>query len=234
MRNSCVAAPSSTATHRTLDRSARAANTREASPAMFTGIIEELGSLVALQPGPEESARITVRGPVATSDAKLGDSIAVNGVCLTITVLDADVFEADIMKETLVHTTLGDLRPDEPVNLERAMRADGRFGGHVVSGHVDSVGVVRERIPAANWEVARFSVDRATLSQIVLKGSVAVDGISLTVTAVDDAELCFEVSLIPATLTHTTLGSRPVGAAVNIETDVLGKYVQRMVIGAQP
>lgn len=211
---------------------------------MFTGIIEELGSLLAFQPGPDDSARIAVRGPLATSDAKLGDSIAVNGVCLTVTELAGDSFEADVMRETLVHTTLGSLPAGAAVNLERAMRSDSRFGGHIVSGHVDSVGHVVGRDPAARWEVVRIGVDPAACAQIAVKGSVAVDGISLTVTAVDETPVdqagssglghWFEVSLIPATLANTTLGSRPVGAAVNIETDVLAKYVQRLLIGPRP
>lgn len=214
---------------------------------MFTGIIEELGSLLAFEAGPDDSARIAVCGPLATSDAKLGDSIAVNGVCLTVTELAGDTFEADVMRETLVHTTLGSLPAGSQVNLERAMRADGRLGGHLVSGHVDCVGHVIGREPAARWEVVRIGVDPAACAQIAVKGSVAVDGISLTVTAVgegDEAPLgqahdgglghWFEVSLIPATLANTTLGSRPVGAAVNIETDVLAKYVQRLLIGTRP
>lgn len=211
---------------------------------MFTGIIEELGSLVAFHPGPDDSARIVVRGPLATSDAKLGDSIAVNGVCLTVTELVGDSFEADVMRETLIHTTLGSLPAGSPVNLERAMRSDGRLGGHIVSGHVDSVGQVIQRTPAARWEVVRIGVDAATSAQIAVKGSVAIDGISLTVTAIGEAPVdqaapgglghWFEVSLIPATLANTTLGSRPVRAGVNVETDVLAKYVQRLLIGPRP
>ncbi len=214
---------------------------------MFTGIIEELGSLLAFQSGPDDSARIAVRGALATSDAKLGDSIAVNGVCLTVTELAGDCFEADVMRETLVHTTLGSLPAGASVNLERAVRGDGRLGGHIVSGHVDSVGHVVGREPAARWEVVRIGVDAAAGAQIAVKGSVAVDGVSLTVTAVDEGAGApvdqsggdglghwFEVSLIPATLADTTLGSRPVGAAVNIETDVLAKYVQRLLIGPRP
>jgi riboflavin synthase len=190
---------------------------------MFTGIVEELGEVVALEHGPD-SARLDVRGPLVTSDAVLGASIAVNGVCLTVTALDGDVFAVDVMAETLRRSSLASLAVGERVNLERAMRADGRFGGHVVQGHVDGVGEVLARAPGDRWEVVRVSLPEALRRYVVEKGSICVDGTSLTVSAVaDDA---FEVSLIPTTLEATTLGHRAVGDVVNLEVDVLAKYVE--------
>lgn len=209
---------------------------------MFTGIVEELGEVVGLEPG-AESARITVRGPLVTSDAFHGASIAVNGICLTVIERDGDTFTADVMLETLRRTSLAGLRPGTPVNLERPMRADGRFGGHVVQGHVDGVGTVVERVPGDRWEVVRIAVPDSLARYVVEKGSVAVDGISLTVASVDDAweapagaalpdggtATTFTVSLIPETLARTTLGRRAPGEVVNLEVDVLAKYVERML-----
>jgi riboflavin synthase len=190
---------------------------------MFTGIVEELGEVVALEHGPD-SARLDVRGPLVTSDAVLGASIAVNGVCLTVTALDGDVFAVDVMAETLRRSSLASLAVGERVNLERAMRADGRFGGHVVQGHVDGVGEVLARVPGDRWEVVRVSLPEALRRYVVEKGSICVDGTSLTVSAVSDD--AFEVSLIPTTLEATTLGHRAVGDVVNLEVDVLAKYVE--------
>lgn len=190
---------------------------------MFTGIVEEVGEIVALDNG-TDSARLSVRGPLVTSDVVLGASISVNGVCLTVTDVADDVFAVDVMAETLRRSSLAGLAPGEPVNLERAMRADGRFGGHVVQGHVDGVGEVVARVPGDRWEVVRVSLPQALRRYVVEKGSVAVDGTSLTVsTVLDDA---FEVSLIPTTLAATTLGRRAVGDVVNLEVDVLAKYVE--------
>ena len=190
---------------------------------MFTGIVEELGEVVALEHG-EDSARLHVRGPLVTTDVVLGASVAVNGVCLTVTDLEGDVFAVDVMAETLRRSSLAGLAPGEQVNLERAMRADGRFGGHVVQGHVDGVGEVLARTPGERWEVVRVSLPGQLRRYVVEKGSITVDGTSLTVSAVDDG--AFEVSLIPTTLAATTLGHRAVGEAVNLEVDVLAKYVE--------
>lgn len=201
---------------------------------MFTGIVEELGEVVALEPG-AESARITVRGPAVTADARHGSSIAVNGVCLTVIDLDGDRFTADVMLETLRRSSLGATVPGSPVNLERPLAADGRFGGHVVQGHVDGVGTVAARHPGDRWEVVRIALPEALARYVVEKGSIAVDGISLTVASVSDTPVdgapgpSFTVSLIPETLARTTLGVRGPGEPVNLEVDVLAKYVERML-----
>lgn len=190
---------------------------------MFTGIIEEMGEVIALDTG-ADSARLRVRGPLVTSDATLGASIAVNGVCLTVTEVTGDSFDVDVMAETLTRSSLAQLVPGERVNLERPMRADGRFGGHVVQGHVDGVGRVLSRVPGDRWEVVRISLPEQLRRYVVEKGSITVDGTSLTVAAV--AADAFEVSLIPTTLDATTLGHRAVGDSVNLEVDVLAKYVE--------
>jgi riboflavin synthase len=198
---------------------------------MFTGIVEELGEVVRLEAG-EASARITVRGPVVTADAGRGASIAVNGICLTVVALDGESFTADVMLETLRRTSLAGLTAGTRVNLERPMPADGRFGGHVVQGHVDGVGTVVERTPGDRWEVVRIGLPPALARYVVEKGSIAVDGVSLTVASVDDAadgSSSFTVSLIPETLARTTLGLRAPGEPVNLEVDVLAKYVERML-----
>jgi riboflavin synthase len=198
---------------------------------MFTGIVEELGEVVRLDLAPE-SARVTVRGPLVTSDAARGASIAVNGVCLTVVERQGDTFTADVMLETLARTSLAAMAPGTPVNLERPVRADGRLGGHIVQGHVDGTGTVVARLPGERWEVVRIALPSALRQYVVEKGSVAVDGISLTVAAVDDdgpQGPDFSVSLIPETLERTTLGRRAVGEVVNLEVDVLAKYVERML-----
>ncbi len=208
---------------------------------MFTGIVEELGEVIGLEPG-AESARITVRGPLVTSDAALGASIAVDGVCLTVVDQGDETFTADVMLETLRRTSLAGLAPGTLVNLERPMRADGRFGGHVVQGHVDGTGTVVERVPGDRWEVVRIAVPDDLARFVVEKGSVAVDGVSLTVASVDDAyplpvggtATTFSVSLIPQTLARTTLGRRAPGEVVNLEVDVLAKYVERMLTAGRP
>lgn len=199
---------------------------------MFTGIVEELGTVVAVERG-EQSARLVVQGPLVTTDAVHGASIAVNGVCLTVTdeQPDGDRFAVDVMHETLARTTVGGLEPGARVNLERAMAADGRFGGHVVQGHVDGVGTVALREPGDRWERVRVEVPGRLARYLVEKGSVTVDGVSLTVTAVsapDEHPAWFEVGLIPTTLALTTLGRAAVGTAVNLEVDVLAKYVERI------
>jgi riboflavin synthase len=193
---------------------------------MFTGIVEELGEVVALDHGPA-SARLTVRGPRVTSDATHGGSIAVNGVCLTVVDHTDDRFTVDVMAETLTHSALADLSPGQPVNLERAMPADGRFGGHVVQGHVDGTARVVSRTPGDRWDVVTFTLPPGLARYVDLKGSITVDGVSLTVS--DVTADTFAVSLIPTTLELTTLGRRAVGERVNIEVDVLAKYVERLL-----
>lgn len=193
---------------------------------MFTGIVEEVGEVLVVAPG-EDSAVLRVRGPLVASDATLGCSIAVNGVCLTVTGVDGTTFEVDVMAETLRRSSLAAAVAGERVNLERAMPAAGRFGGHVVQGHVDGVGQILAREPGDRWEVVTVSLPAPLRRYVVEKGSIAVDGISLTVSSVGvDA---FEVSLIPTTLAATTLGSRGVGDVVNLEVDVLAKYVEAQV-----
>jgi riboflavin synthase len=185
---------------------------------MFTGIVEELGSVVSVT-----DTRLVVRGPLVTSDATYGASIAVNGCCLTVTDLDGDTFGADVMAETFKRTSLGALRAGDPVNLERPLRADGRLGGHVVQGHVDGTGTIASHVEG----VVRIAIDATLARYVVEKGSIAVDGISLTVVEAGDAG--FTVSLIPATLELTTLGHKTAGDVVNIEVDVLAKYVERLL-----
>jgi len=193
---------------------------------MFTGIVEELGEVVALDRG-TASARLTVRGPRVTSDATHGASIAVNGVCLTVVDRTDDHFTVDVMAETLARSALADLAAGAPVNLERAMPADGRFGGHVVQGHVDGTAEVVSREPGDRSEVVTFTMPDDLARYVVLKGSVTVDGVSLTVSDVTDST--FSVSLIPTTLELTTLGRRKPGERVNLEVDVIAKYVERLL-----
>ncbi|MEV4459886.1 riboflavin synthase [Microbispora sp. NPDC049633] len=197
---------------------------------MFTGIVEELGEVVALEPR-GDSARLTVRGAVVTGDARHGDSIAVNGVCLTVAEVEGDSFTADVMRETLDRSSLGALRPGARVNLERAVRADQRLGGHIVQGHVDGTGEVLSREPGEHWEVVRLSLPANLARYVVEKGSIAVDGVSLTVAGV--AEDSFAVSLIPTTLGLTTLGRKQPGEPVNLEVDVIAKYVEKLTQGAR-
>ncbi|PZG12312.1 riboflavin synthase [Nonomuraea aridisoli] len=194
---------------------------------MFTGIIEEKGDVVAIEHA-GGGARLSVRGPLVTSDAKHGDSIAVNGVCLTVVTVEDDVFTVDVMKESLDRSSLGALAEGSAVNLERAVRADQRLGGHIVQGHVDGTAVLLSREPGDNWDNLRFSLSESLARYVAEKGSIAIDGISLTVTTVDDEG--FGVSLIPTTLKLTTLGERRVGDVVNIEVDVIAKYVERLVV----
>ena len=198
---------------------------------MFTGIVEEIGEVVAVERG-ADSARLTLRGPLVTSDAVHGASIAVDGVCLTVVEQpEPSTFTVDVMAETLSRSSLHDVAPGRRVNLERAMRADGRLGGHIVQGHVDGTGTVAARTPGDAWEVVRIDIAPALARYVVEKGSVTVDGTSLTVSgvsAVDDPAPWFEVSLIPTTLELTTLGAKAVGGVVNLEVDVLAKYVERL------
>ncbi|MDT5041587.1 MAG: riboflavin synthase [Actinoplanes sp.] len=192
---------------------------------MFTGIVEELGAVTYLTEAGGDSAVLAVRGPVVTSDARNGDSIAVNGVCLTVIDNVDGVFTADVMGETLRRSSLGVLKPGSPVNLERAATVGSRLGGHLVQGHVDGVARIIAREPADNWEVLRFSLPADLGRYVVEKGSITVDGVSLTVLAVDDES--FSVGLIPTTLKLTVLGAKAVGDPVNLEVDVIAKYVEK-------
>jgi len=206
---------------------------------VFTGIIEELGEVVSIEEI-GDSSRMRLRGPVVCSGAKHGDSIAVNGVCLTVVdspeelAADTGEFSADVMAETLHRSTLGALRAGAPVNLERPMPAEGRFGGHIVQGHVDATGELLSREPGdldaeglPRWEVLRFSLPQSITRYLVEKGSITVDGVSLTVSGLGHD--WFEVSLIPTKLSLTTLGRAPVGTPVNLEVDVIAKYVERLL-----
>lgn len=205
---------------------------------MFTGIVEELGEVAGIEQY-ADSARLTIQGNL--DDASPGDSIAVNGVCLTVTAIMAGSFSADVMRETLSRSSLGSLTPGARVNLERSVRLDDRLGGHLVQGHVDATATVISRAPSEHWDVVRISLPAAISRYVVEKGSIAVDGVSLTVSALSDDnsdpsrddtsdnEQWFEVSLIPETLKRTTLGSRQPGDAVNLEADVIAKYVERLV-----
>ncbi|AWI29296.1 riboflavin synthase [Streptomyces tirandamycinicus] len=193
---------------------------------MFTGIVEELGEVTAVE-NLGDGSRFRLRGPVVTEGAKHGDSIAVNGVCLTVVETAGGEFTADVMAETLKRSSLGALAPGSPVNLERPMVADGRFGGHIVQGHVDGTGVIVERTPSEHWEVVKVSLPAELSRYVVEKGSITVDGVSLTV--VDAARDHFTVSLIPTTLALTTLGSKQPGDPVNLEVDIIAKYVERML-----
>jgi len=198
---------------------------------MFTGIVEELGEVVAVEPL-ADAARVTVRGPVVTDGVRHGDSIAVNGVCLTVTSSSGGEFTADVMQETLRRSSLAGIAAGTVVNLERAALVDSRLGGHLVQGHVDGTGAVLGREPSEHWEVVRVSLPRDLARYVVEKGSITVDGVSLTVVEVSrvtDPEPWFSVSLVPTTLSLTTLGRRQVGDAVNLEVDVVAKYVERQL-----
>ncbi len=193
---------------------------------MFTGIVEELDEVVAVD-DLGDSVRLQVHGRIVLPGAVHGDSIAVNGVCLTVAAIDGETFSADVMRETLDRSALGDLVPGSAVNLERPMRLDGRLGGHLVQGHVDGTGRILHRTPSKHWDVVGISLPTDLVRYVVVKGSITVDGVSLTVAAVDDES--FTVSLIPTTLELTTLGRKGVGDPVNLEVDVLAKYVEKLV-----
>lgn len=196
---------------------------------MFTGIIEELGEVVALELD-GDSARLAFNAPLVSGDAVHGASIAVNGVCLTVVEVAGETVTADVMRETLERSTLGGLHPGEKVNLERAVRASDRLGGHIVQGHVDGVEEIHSRTPGERWEVVRIGLTDRLARYVAGKGSIAVDGVSLTVSGLGDD--WFEVSLIPTTLDSTTLGLRKPGEWVNLEVDVIAKYVERVVRGS--
>jgi riboflavin synthase len=199
---------------------------------VFTGIVEELGTVVAIEQL-SDAARLTVRGAVVTADADHGASIAVNGVCLTVVDHEADWFTADVMAETLNRSSLGGLHAGSRVNLERPVRLSDRLGGHLVQGHVDGIAAIISRAPGQNWAVVRIGLPNDLARYVVEKGSITVDGVSLTVSALDDGRVdsasWFEVSLIPTTLELTTLGHKQAGDPVNLEVDVVAKYVERLM-----
>ena len=204
---------------------------------MFTGIVEELGRVVRLETV-EDSARLTVEAPTVTQDVSLGDSVSVNGCCLTVTAVHGSTFTADLMAETLTRTTLGSQAPGDPVNLERALRASDRLGGHIVQGHVDATAEVLDHHRGEHWDLLRIGLPQEIARYVAVKGSVALDGVSLTVvdvvhasdvTPVPGAGASLSVGLIPETLRRTTLGSRRPGERVNLEVDVMAKYAERLL-----
>lgn len=211
---------------------------------MFTGIVEELGRVVRLETV-EDSARLTVEAPTVTQDVNLGDSVSVNGCCLTVTAVHGSTFTADLMAETLTRTTLGSQAPGDPVNLERALRASDRLGGHIVQGHVDATAEVLDHHRGEHWDLLRIGLPQEIARYVAVKGSVALDGVSLTVVDIVDAPSTLDVApvpgagaslsvgLIPETLRRTTLGTRRPGERVNLEVDVLAKYAERL-LGAHP
>ena len=198
---------------------------------MFTGIVAELGEVVGIEQR-GDAALLTIRG--STEGVSPGDSIAVNGVCLTVTGILDGTFTADVMGETLDRSGLGALRAGAPVNLEQSVRLADRLGGHLVQGHVDGTGTIISRLPADHWDQVRISLPASISRYVVHKGSIAVDGISLTVSALGppgdgpDGDTWFEVCLIPETLKRTTMGARQAGEVVNLEVDVIAKYVERL------
>ncbi|MCG7230821.1 riboflavin synthase [Corynebacterium propinquum] len=237
---------------------------------MFSGLVETTGEVTAVD-NVGDAVRISISGRHILTDARLGDSIAVNGVCLTVSELDvaSGVFGADVMQESLNRSSLGDLRPGSAVNLERALRADSRLGGHIMQGHVDGTATLVSRTASEHWDVLRFQLPEHLVKYVVEKGSIAVSGVSLTVSAISDAavsdtvtadaaaedaaavdatnsqdtarstaqhqaEHWFEVSLIPTTLAETTLGQLAVGETVNLEVDIIGKYVEKLLAAGTP
>lgn len=193
---------------------------------MFTGLIEEMGELAEIKRG-TKSASLRIRAKTVLEDVKVGDSISVNGICLTVTTFDQTSFTVDVMPETLERSSLGDARSNAKVNLERAMPMNGRFGGHIVSGHIDGMGRILSKTRDDNAVRIRITADKSILKYIIHKGSVTLDGISLTVSSLESD--CFEVSIIPLTATDTTLLNKTVGDRINIECDLLGKYVERLM-----
>ena len=193
---------------------------------MFTGLVQELGTVDAMEPH-ADALRLSIRAPRTVAGAALGDSIAINGVCLTVADLSADTFGADVMQESLDRTALGRLAEGDPVNVEPALLPTTRLGGHIMQGHVDGTATLQSRTNSENWDVLRFSLPSELSRYVVEKGSIAVSGTSLTVSAVGPD--WFEVSLIPTTLRDTIHGALPVGGEVNLEVDVLAKYVEKML-----
>jgi len=200
---------------------------------VFTGIVEEVGTLVVRE-DQSDSAVLQIRADRVLEGVALGDSIAVNGVCLTVTAVTDGVWSTDVMAETLSRSSLGSVTAGTPVNLERAVTPHTRLGGHMMQGHVDGIGMVVGRVPGEHWEVVRIALPADLARYVVEKGSIAVDGVSLTVSSVSPADIpepWFEVSLIPTTLRETTLGTRAPGDPVNLEVDVIAKYVERLLGG---
>jgi riboflavin synthase len=200
---------------------------------VFTGIVEEVGTLV-VRDDQSDAAVLRIRADLVLQDVALGDSIAVNGVCLTVTGVEDGVWSTDVMAETLSRSSLGTVTAGTPVNLERAVTPHTRLGGHLMQGHVDGIGAIIGRVPGEHWEVVRIALPVELARYVVEKGSIAVDGVSLTVSAVSAADIpepWFEVSLIPTTLRETTLGARAPGEPVNLEVDVIAKYVERLLGG---
>lgn len=193
---------------------------------MFTGLVETLGRVEAITAS-DDSAQLHIHSPAVLDGVAIGDSISVNGCCLTVTAHDGDSWRADLMRTTLEATALGRLTADDPVNLERAVRADARLGGHIVQGHVDAVGTIVDRERTPDWDLLRVSVPPALWGYIAPKGSIAIDGVSLTVVSIEDGTIT--LSLVPHTLAHTTLGTVKLGDPVNIEVDVLAKYVESLL-----
>jgi riboflavin synthase len=193
---------------------------------MFTGIVEELGIVEAVEPQ-GDALRLSIRAATVLDDVRLGDSIAVNGCCLTVAAVDEGVWTADVMQETLDKTSLLGAGPGDRVNLERAVTAGTRLGGHIVQGHVDGVGTVVRRSPSEHWEIVEVSLPEGLSRYLVEKGSITVDGVSLTVVQAGTGS--FTVSLIPETLARTTLGCRAPGDRVNLEVDLIAKYVERLL-----
>mgnify|MGYP000110712224 CR=1 FL=1 len=193
---------------------------------MFTGIVEELGRVARIEPL-ADAVRLTIEGPLVVSDLHRGDSISVSGTCLTAVEFDSNSFTADVMQETLDRTSLKALKVGDPVNLERAMTAATRFGGHVVQGHVDGVGHIVNREPSENWEWVRVAIPAELMKYVVLKGSITIDGVSLTINEVGENQI--GLSLIPETLRLTTLGSKKAGDPVNVEADVMAKHIERLL-----
>ncbi|MCM1081889.1 MAG: riboflavin synthase [Clostridium sp.] len=193
---------------------------------MFTGLIEEMGTIKSIRRG-AKSAEISILGDLVTKDTHIGDSIAVNGICMTVTSISGNVFTADVMAETMRRTSLSTLKEGSRVNLERAMAADGRFGGHIVAGHVDGTGQITRLEKEDNAVWITIKADRGILKYIVEKGSITIDGVSLTVAYVDNA--CFQVSIIPHTAKNTILLEKKQGDIVNLENDIIGKYVEKLM-----
>ncbi|MBD5412462.1 MAG: riboflavin synthase [Treponema sp.] len=193
---------------------------------MFTGIIEEIGSVLNVPPM-GKSGKISIKAVVVLQGSKIGDSIAVNGVCLTITAIADGLFFADVMAETLRRSNLGSLKPGDKVNLERALSSDGRFGGHIVSGHIDGTGVISRFKNEENATWVYVNTSSEIINLIVEKGSIAIDGISLTVASVTESD--FAASIIPHTGQETTLLEKKIGDKVNLENDIIGKYVQKLM-----
>jgi riboflavin synthase len=197
---------------------------------VFTGIVEELGAIVAVDQtadGDERAVRVTIEGLLVSSDVAVGDSISVSGVCLTVVDASSGHFTADVMLETLTRSTLHAAGVGTPVNLERAVTLQTRLGGHLVQGHVDGTGTVVRREHTPEWDVVEISLPGELARYVVEKGSIAVDGVSLTIATIGAES--FNVSLIPTTLQRTTLGAKPIGAAVNLEVDVMAKYAERLL-----